>query len=1036
MNLPEFSIRKAVTVSMLILIIVVLGAISFIQLGLDLMPDITFPVISVITRYTGVASEDVETLITRPIEEAVSTVKGVKKVTSISQEGLSAVMVELEWETNLDFSAQDIRDKIDFLRDFLPEDISHPMVFKFDPSMIPIIAYGISGKREPLSLRKFAEDTFKDQLEQVDGVASCIIWGGREREILIEVDRKKLEGYKFSLDFIVRKIKTENLNLPGGHIAQNYKEYLLRTVGEFGNLDEIKNLVLTVIDGVPIYLKDVAKVKDTHKEIRDYARTNKKNACLVIVSKESGANTVLVTDRIENEIEKLRRNLPPDIEIHTLFDQARFIKRILKVTSGNAFWGGILAILILYLFLRNWRPTATIGFAIPLSIMATFIPLYSFGYTLNFITLIGIALGVGLIVDNAIVVIENTFRHLGKGKTRIEAAKLGGTEVGMAITTSTLTTICVFIPLVFAKGVAGKIFKGLAVTVTSGLLASLLVALTIVPMIASRIFKMRKEEKYDISFGGKKFSLFQEKYRGVLDWVLNHKKRVILYGLGIFILVICLIPFMKKEFFPKIDNNMAIAMIKMPVGTNLDETDRVVKICEDTVSREKGVKTFGAFVGLSRGGEMDAAFGTGPSGVHEGEIFINLFDKADRKRKSSQIVSSIRSKFPKLDGVKFESMDMGRAMMMGGGMQKPIDIKIFGKDLATLEKISNMIIEYIREIKGIYDVESTLIKGKPEIKMTIDREKASRFGLTAGEIARTVEIAFLGKVAGRIRYKGEEIDLRVRFREKDRENLFDLKDLFIHSQTAGPVKLNEVTKIDFTRGPIKLTRENQKRTVSITANLSGRDLGSVMDDVKRGISKINFPPGYFVEYGGEAKEMKETFTTLGQVFVLAILLIYMIMAAQFESFIHPLVIMFTVPFAIIGVILALIITGKSICLPTGMGILILSGIIVNNGIVFIDYINRLRRKGKEKAVAIVEAGVVRLRPILMTASTTMLGMLPLALSRLEGSAARSVVAISIIGGLMVGTILTLIILPVLYSIFDDLGERLMQRGKRILRIEQ
>ncbi len=1034
MNLPDFSIKRSITTTMLVLIIVVLGAISFLRLGLDFMPEITYPALSVITRYTGVSSEDIESLVTKPIEEAVLTVKGVKDVNSISQEGFSAVMVEFEWGTNLDFAAQDIRDKIDFLKDFLPEDITRPMVFKFDMSMMPVVAYGVTGKRDPLSLRKFTEDILKEQLEQVDGVASCIVYGGYEKEILIAVDRKKLEGYKLSLDFVMRRIASENVTLPAGYIDKVYKEYVIRTMGEFKNINEIKNILITMVNGVGVYLKDIATVKQTHKEVRDYARTNKRNSCMIMVSKESGANTVIVSNRIERKLSHIKKLLPSDIKIHTLFSQAKFIKKIIKVTSGNAIWGGILAIIILYFFLRNWRPTATIGVAIPLSIMATFIPLYFLGHTLNLITLIGIALGVGMIVDNSIVVIENTFRHLELGKPRVESARLGATEVGMAITASTLTTVSVFLPLLFAGGIAGKIFKGLAVSVTSSLLASLLVAITIVPMVASKLFK-RKEKQHKITSSKMSFPFFQKKYKNFLKKVLNNKKKVLFIGLGSFILVMLLTPFVKKEYFPKIDQGMITIMVKMPVGTTLDETNRVVKMVEDIVSKEKGVETYGAFLGITKGGEIDAAFGTGPSGVHEGEIFIRLYDKAKRKRTLTEVISSIRSKLPKIGGVKFEFMDMGSAMIMGGVTQKPINIKIFGKDLKTLESISNKIIDKLKRIKGIYDIDSTLKKGKPEIRIYIDREKSARLGLNTSQIAHTIETAFLGKVSGRLRYKGEEIDIRVRLRKEDRKNLEDLKELFVPNVKGEPIRLQEVTNIEFERGPIKLTRENQKRVISVTSNLSGKDLGSVMNKIKKEISKIYFPPGYFVEYGGEAKEMRETFVTLSEVFLLSVLLIYLIMAAQFESLIHPLVIMFTVPFAIVGVILSLLITGKSLSLPTGMGVLILSGIIVNNGIVFIDYINQLRKKGMEKTEAIIEAGAIRLRPILMTASTTIFGMLPLAVSKLEGSASRSVVAISIIGGLIVGTFLTLIILPIIYSVLENIGDRIKRKIKRHLRVD-
>lgn len=1033
MNLPEISVKRPVTVLMIILIITVFGVISFTRLGLDMMPDITYPVLAVFIGYPGVSSEDVENMLTKPVEEVVATVKNVKKVSSFSQEGATAISVEFEWGTNLDLAAQDIRDRIDLIKEFLPEDIDKPIVYKFDPSMIPIMAYGIIGDRNLLDLRSLVKDMLKDRIEQVDGVASAMLFGGYEREILVEIDKHRLEAYRLSLDEIIGRLRAENLNLPGGHIEDRYREYLLRTTGEFANLKEVENLPLSLRENVPIYLKDIAQIRDGYKELRALSRTNKKDSVMLIIYKESGANTVIICNRINKELDKIKKMLPPDIEIHAVFDQSRVINQIVSATSSNAVVGGILATGILFFFLASWRPTLTIGLSIPLSILATFIPLYFFGYTLNFITLIGLALGVGMLVDNSIVVIENTFRHLREGKDRFNASIVGASEVGMAITASTLTTIVVFLPLLFAKGLTGKLFTGLALTVSASLFASLFVALTIVPMITSKIFRVDSGSISSV-WETKITQPMHNSYRKILTWVLKNRFKVLATTFALFFLTLLFAYFSGKEFFPKVDHNMASLTVKLPVGTTLAETDRITQRIEDLILEEKGVLTVISQVGLGEGGKSDAAYGTGPIGVNEAQVFIRLEDKLEREKSSDEIINTFRKKMPEMEGVKMEFMDMGTALMTGGGRAgKPIQIKLFGKDLNTLEEISQKIIEEIKGIKGIYDTDTTLVKGKPELLLKVDREKAARFGLTVGQIASTVQTAFQGKVATRFHTGGEELDVRIRLRPKDRETFKDVENLNIPTPRGVTIPLGEVAKFVFAYGPIRLSRENQKRTISVTANLSGRDLEGAINEIKSKINRvITLPEGYFVEYAGEAEQMRETFRDLGLIFLLALLLVYMVMAAEFESLIHPLVIMFTVPFMTIGVVFAVLLAGKKISLPMGMGVLILAGVIVNNGIVLIDYINRLRHRGKEKIEAIIEGCVTRSRPVLMTTITTILGLVPMVFSRAEGSEVRSVVSLTLIGGLTLGTVLTLLVLPIVYLIFDQWAESVKREIKKII----
>ena len=1023
MNIPEFSVKRPVTVLMMILVVVVLGAISLSRLGLDMLPDITYPIVSVVTSYKGVAPADMETLVTKPIEEAVSIVKGVKSVKSMSREGMSIVIVEFEWGTNLDFAAQDIRDNIGLIRDFLPEDIKEPLVLKFDVSQTPILTYGITGNLSPLKLKKYIEDTVKPRLERLDGVASVMVLGGKEREIRISIDRNALQARRIPLSNVVRALAMENLNSPAGHLVEGDREVLIRTVGEFKDLDEIRNIIVAYHKKSPVYLKDIAKVEDTYKEPRGIVRMNRQESVFMAVMKESGANIVRVSDRVEKELNKISKQIPYEVEFHPLMRMARVVKRTLAYTLSNGITGAILAVVIMFLFLGSWRPTLIVGFAIPLSIIVTFIAIYFAGYTLNIMTLGGLALGAGMLVDNAVVVIESIYRNMEEGKRRKEASIVGASQVGMAITASTLTTIAVFLPLVYTSGIAGRLSRSLALTIAFALFASLFVALTIIPMMASQIiitarggvggdFQRRIENFF--------FEL-RDRYKRALDRALRNRKKVLLGVFALFVLAIGLGPFVGAEFMPQQDTPVLLLMIKLPVGISLDRTDQVVKEIENIFLDQKEMVFVGSVVGVSEATTTDAAFGFAPVGVNEGEIFARTVDREDRKRTSTEIADAIRRKLPKIEGAKMTMLDMSSLMM--GMQQNPIEVKIFGKDLGALKRIADRVAKEISDIPGIRDVDITLKRGKPELQVIVDRKKAADLGVSVGMVAQTVQTAMQGKVATIYRKGGEETDVRVRFAEPYRKSVEDLKNLVLVSPIGTQFTLDQVADFHYTYGPVEIDRENQERKVSVTANVVGRDLNSVMRDIIKRVSKITLPEGYFIDYGGQYEQLKEMVTNLSFAFVLALLLVYMIMAAQFESLVHPFVVMFTIPLALIGVIFFLLISGKTLSVPSFMGVIMLAGIAVNNAIVMIDYVNQLRRRGLSRHEAILEGCSVRLRPVLITSFTTILGVLPMALSRSQGAEMRSPMAVAIMGGLLTSTFLTLFVIPLFYDLFDGWTRR-------------
>ena len=1031
MKIPEFSVHRPVSVLMLIMIIVVIGGISFVMLPIELMPDLTFPVAAIITSYEGAASEDVETLVTKIVEMSVSKVKNVKTVSSISQEGMSVVMVECEWGTNIDFAAQDMRDAIGVVREYLPSDIDDPIVVKFDPSMIPAIAYGITGERNLRDLHTLVKDEIKDRIEMVDGVASAMIMGGREREIQVLVDRGKLESLGIPLQQVIMKLRYENLNLSGGYVGKGHTEYILRTLGEFEDLDQIRNTVISVNNGAPIYIRDIATVADTHKEIRNDTRVNHNTGVMVSVVKESGANTADVVRAVKEQVAALKQELPSDIGFFIALDQGALTEKIIASTVQDAIWGGAIAVLFILFALRNWRPTLTIALSIPLSILATFIVVYAAGFTLNVMTMSGLALGVGMLVSNAIIVIENIYRYMDQGKDRFEAAIHGTGEVGMAIAASTFTTIAVFLPMFFATGIAGKLSRGIAITVAVSLLASLFVALTLVPMMASKIFRIKKREKDEIA-EKVKVGVVGKAYGHFLQWALRHRWKVTLASCALFAGSLALLPYIGTEFMPPVDSGLVIIKVEMPLGTELSETRHVVEQIEEIMAGEEGLDVVCSFTGVMVGSKLEAAFGMGNIGVNEAQIFAHAVDKDKRKRTTMEIQNSIRKRLPHVQDVKIEFMDLARMITSAGIGEVPVEVKIFGKDISTLEKIANRLVTECKDIEGLYDVDSTFQRGKPELHFRIDRNKASQMGLAVGQIALTIRTAFEGQVATLYRTGGDEFNVMVKYREEDRKTVQDIENTIIDAPFGSQHRVSEITEISEGEGPVRLFRENQKRKISVTGNFGGRDLGSILTDARAKVGAVDLPQGYFVEYGGEFKRMKESFTSLGAAFVLAVLLVYMVMAAQFESLIHPLGVMFTVLLGLIGVILILLVTGNTLSMGSLLGVIILAGVVVNNGIVLVDYINQLRAQDMAKDEAIVQGGVTKMRAMLLTAIVAIVGMAPMAISGGEGAELRAPIALAVIGGMIVSTFLMLVAIPTVYSILDDIAHLTRKHSVKML----
>ncbi len=1014
MNLPDLSIRRPVTSTMMILIIMVLGFVALSRIGIDFFPDLQFPEVSILTTYPGAASHEMETIVTRPLEEAVSAVEGVKKLKSRSQEGISIIQVEFMWGTDLAAAAQDIRNMMEQPFDMMPDEVDRPLVLKSDMDLMPILYYGLysATDRDQRNLRKLIKDTVEKRLENLPGVASVTVSGGLEREIQVNVDRSRLKAYNLTIDDLIQTIREQNRDIPGGHLIKGTEEFIVRTTGKYQNVQQIADTIVKMEDGVSVYVKDLATVEDSHEEVRYYAKTNMRDSVVMWVTKESGANTVEVATAVIKEMEKLKNILPSDIRFLNVWDTSKLIGDSVNRLRETALWGGAIAFLVLLLFLWNLRTTLTLAISIPFAIITTFIAIYFAGYTLNIITLSGLALSIGMILDNSIVVLENIFRHLQEGKERKEAARIGSTEVSMAITASTLTSVIVFLPMVFATGITGQFAKPLGVTVTLALFASLLIALTMVPMIASRFLKVTGGNRE-----GRFLTWIKSNYKIILEKSLHHRWLTVSAGVLLFIMSLFIFSlFIGGEVLPKLDEIYTSGVVKLAPGLSLDETYNFVSKVEKAIMDEPEFRSIISLTGLSQTSKYDAAQGAGATGVNESMIFYEIAPKGERKRTAVEFMDTIRSKVPPLAKGTLYFMQTNDYFTRGGG--RPIEIKLFGRDLSVLKKISDQVAEGLKKEEEIVDIDISLKMGKPEMQISVDRDKASSMGITVANVANTVDAAFLGREVTKYRDEGDEYNVRVRFSKRDRGTSRNLSDVLISSPRGFMVNLADIAEIKEGRGPVKIERENQERGVIISADTTSSDLRAIERKVKKILDTIPIPEGYYFGYGGSLEDMQELMITMLFTIGLISLLVYMVMAAQFESLTQPLSIMFAVPMSIVGVAIALFVTGTTLSVMSFIGIMILIGVVVNNGIVLIDYVNHLRAQGLEKSEAIIQGGITRLRPILMTTLTTILALLPMALNRGEGAELFSPISITIFGGLLVSTLLTLLIVPSIYSLID------------------
>ena len=1015
MNLTHLAIRRPVFITVVFLIITLLGSVSFMRLPVDLMPDVSFPTLTVQSNYGGVGPEEMEELVSIPLERALSATPGIEEITSRSSEGNSRIRLSFAWGTDLDSATDEVRARLDRVRGQLPDDASTPTVFKFDVSDIPIIFMGVSGEMGPLELREFTDKQLKYRFERIAGVAQANVWGGLSREIHVNLDRSQMHALRMNPNQVMAALRRENVNEPVGQVVEGDFEVLMRTEGEYQSLDEIRRTMVTRRGGQPVYISDIAEVEDSYQEVRSLVRIDGRPGLRMGVWKQSGANTVDVAKEVQKEIERANQDFG-HIHISSIMDTSKFIESAVANVRNAALYGSLLAVFILLLFLRNFRSTLVVAISIPISVIAAFGLMYFYGFTLNTVTFAGLALGVGVLVDNAIVVLENIFRHRQEGVERKEAARRGTKEVALAITASTLTTIVVFLPVVFMSGVTGVLFQQLAWVVSISLFCSLLVSLTLVPLLSSRFVRVREPNPSNLLYGlvhrmALGLEALDKSYAQGIRWSLRHPGLIIFATLVLLLSSLMLLPFIGFELEPETDEGEVMINLELAEGTRLEVTEQFALRAEEMVKEQvPEARSVMTEVG-SQGGWRSAT-------THTVNMRVSLTPKSERTRSSQEVARALQPSFGSLPGVvtRIRASGGGYMRRMGQGGQDRLSLDIRGYDIDQSFNLAVQIKRMAESLEGVSDARISRSAGRPESQIIIDRDKASTMGLSVSDIATTIETSVGGTRATYFREGGEEYGILVRYKKEDRLSTEDVLAIPIQTPGGQVVPLQSLVRFERSEGPLEIQRKDQQRVVTVLANLSGtRDIGSVVGEFQEQLRSLNVPPDLAIVFSGEWEEQQEAFRLLQLSLALAVILVYLVMAAQFESFKYPFLIMFSLPLASIGVLLALFLTDTTFNTQAFVGAIMLVGIAVNNAIVLVDYVLQLQRDhGLSLVDSLVTGGRRRLRPILMTTLTTVLGLTPMALGLGEGAELQAPMARVLIGGLMSSTLITLFLVPTLF----------------------
>lgn len=1035
MFLSNLSINRPVFTAMVTIALMTLGMLAVRNIGVDLFPDVSFPVVVVNTVYPGAGPEEVEQQVTRIVEESVSSVNGVDRVSSFSRDSISTVIIEFKIGTDVKAAATDVREKMAGLRYNLPDDIEEPIIQRFDPSAVAIMNYVVSSGRSPSETRRLAEDVIKPRLEAIDGVASVKVVGGQEREVKVLLDRDRLEALGLSIAQVTQQLGSEGFDLPAGRIIGARSELNIKTEGRFRSIDELGEVVVaSLASGSQVRLRDVARVVDGFEERRSFTRLDGEEAVTLEIQKQSGSNTVAIADGVMKAVDRLLPQLPEDVRLIKAIDTSEFIRRNVESVEHEIVFGGLMAVLVVFLFMLDWRSTFITSLSLPTSVITTFFVMWMLGFTFNMMSLLALSLSIGLLIDDAVVVRENIFRHMEMGKDRVTASRDGTAEIGLAVMATTFTIVAVFVPVAFMGGIVGMMFKQFGLTIAAAVLVSLFVSFTIDPMMSARVMKAiepghHERLKHHRWFGPivRGYDKLDAFYRDVLEWVLNHKITVVVLATLMFVGSIALTGLMGKEFVPPQDRSEFVVNLEMPAGTSLAEMDRVVLQVEKLIREASSeIRTLYSTVGFN-------------DEVNEARVRVFTTKVLERTVTQWEIQDAIRERLTTIPGLKSNVSELG---IMEGAEQMPITLFVRGDDYEKLKEYARMVLDVVATTPGVVDADMSYRDGKIESSIRVDRSRAADLGVSVGTIAQTARIAVEGAVVAKFRDGDRDIDVRVQLDPEQRTSAESLGELSVPAQSrrmgglpnmaamfAGPqlVKVKDVADIVSTSGPVTIERENRQRQIIVEANLSGVTLGEALDGITRRLAELDAPQGTWWTAGGQAEQMMETFDNMFLALGVAVLFIFFVLASQFESVIHPFTIMFALPLAIVGAFVALFLAGQSIGMSSMIGIILLMGLVTKNAILLVDYTNELREKhGMKMVPALLQAGPTRLRPILMTSAAMVLGMLPSAIATGEGSEFKSPMATGVIGGVIASTFLTLVVVPVVYTWMD----RFTIRGRR------
>lgn len=1032
MKIADFSVNRPLAITMLIVGLVMVGFFFLPKLAVDLMPDMEIPVAVVMTSYSGASPAEVEKNVTEPLESTMATVSDIKELQSISQYGLSLVVVQFDWGINMDNAINNMREKLDLAKGMLPDDADTPMLMKMDTTSMPVIIFSVKGA-DLVTLKSLASDTIEPRLTRTSGVASVTTSGGREREINVFLDPAKLETYGISVSQVAQAIGSDNITGSAGNIERGSREVSLRVMGEYGSIADIENIQVSLSSGKSISLRDLATIEDSYKKMDTYAFVDGETALTMSVMKASGGNTIQVASDVQAEVDALNTIMPAGVEIQTIIDTSEFIQDTLSTTIEHGLMGAAIATVLLFLFFRTFRSTLVIVIVLPISIITTFTLMYFSDQTINMISLGGLLLGMGSLIDFAVVVLESIYRYRENGYGIIEAAKKGTSEVGTAVLASASCQMVVFLPIIFVEGLAGVLFEPMALVVIFSHIAALFTAVTLVPMLSSKLLvRVPEEDEALMQIKSRNpliiFNQFIYKlkqfYKMVLQWSLGHRKTVV--GITALLLVLSIMSLSKvgAEFMPTMDEGSITMNVEMASGTKLDDTAKMVRELEALVRHElPEVKTISSTVG----GGGDLAFFGATSG-DSASLTIELVSLEERAISTDQAVEKLRQATGTIPGVDI-SYSASSSMSSGSALS----ITIRGDNMDVLKQLGTNLADLVEGIPGTREVTSSMDDAKLETQVIVDREQAARYGLSASQILSAVRATLDGQIAGKIRTQEDEINIRIFVNYDQAVTMGELANITIVSPTGARIPLGVVASIENHDTPTAINRSAQSREVTVTSDVSGRDIGSVNTELQAKLRDFTLPEGYIMVFGGETQDMMESFVSLGIALILAIVLMFMVMVALFESMLQPFAIMFSLPPTFIGAVLGLLITGHTLSVSAFLGAIMLVGVVVNNAIVLVDYINTLRRRdGVERNEAILLAGPVRLRPILITALTTIFVLMPMAFRGGEGSEMMAPMAVVVVFGLAVSTLVTLLLVPVMYTIIEDLSHsfgRLFSRKK-------